>query len=301
MNSSVIAVSARRDTLMSRIGDFVELTKPRITVMVLVTVAVTAFVASWGQPDPRLVLDTVFGTLLIASSASVFNQLLERHTDAQMARTAMRPIPSGRIGPNEALLFGIATLGLGLAYIVVTVGWLPAMWGMATWALYVLVYTPLKVRTSWNTSIGAVAGALPVFIGWTAVEPTFWSVRAMALFALIFLWQYPHFMAIAWIYRGQYAQAGLKMTPVVDNTGWHTGTQAVVGALTLLPVSFLAGLGNPAYMAYVVAAFAIGVFQLGCAVMFFVNKNDQTSRRLLRATLLYLPTLLMMLMLLPWA
>ena len=182
---------------------YVELTKPRIAVMVLLTVAVSAFAAAAGVPDVVLVAHALIGTALVAVSGSALNQWFERFSDAEMPRTADRPIPSNRLSPSEVLLAGTIVGSIGVLYLAHFVGIPTAIWGATTWFIYVLVYTPLKRQTIWNTAVGAVAGALPVVMGWSAVAGSFERTGWM-LFAIVFLWQFPHFMAIAWLYRDDY-------------------------------------------------------------------------------------------------
>ena len=211
------------------LGDYLELTKPKISVLVLVTVAVAMFVGNAGLPSPWLLLNALAGTALVAASASALNQRLERRTDALMERTATRPLPAGRLSERDALVFGIVTIVAGLAYLAVVVNWLTAILGALTWLLYVPLYTPLKRTTPLNTVVGAIAGALPTLMGWAAVGGSFslaaggGGLKAATLFLIVYLWQFPHFMAIAWIYRRQYAAAGLKMLTVVDPSGCRGG------------------------------------------------------------------------------
>ena len=221
-------------------GDFVDLTKPRIVSLVLVTVGVGAWCGSWGGTSPWLVLHALLGTALVAASGSALNQLLERRADARMRRTADRPLPSGRLSSREVIAFASATIVAGLVYLAATTGLETTLLGLLTWVLYVWIYTPLKSRSVGNTVVGAVAGAMPILIGWSAVGGP-WNLFAAALFFIVYLWQFPHFMAIAWIYRQQYAAAGLRMLPSVDPTGFRTGAHAVVAAAALLPVGMLPG------------------------------------------------------------
>jgi len=203
----------------------------------------------------------------------------------------------------EAVIFAAITIVAGAAYLALLVNLQAAWWGVLTWALYVWVYTPLKTRTPLNTAVGAVAGAMPILIGWSAAGGMRADlVRALALFTVVFLWQFPHFMAIAWMYRKQYGDAGMKMLPVVDPTGRRAGIQAVAGALALLPISLLVGAHTPGLggFVYVSIAFILGVTQLGFAIVFCVRMNDATARRLLKASLVYLPTLLMLVLLCLW-
>lgn len=283
-----------------RLADFIELTKPRIATLVLITVGAAGYLASWAQPNLWLLANAMLGTALVAASASAMNHWLERRLDAQMPRTQRRPLASGRLKVGQAAPFAAATLGLGLLQLILVTGWIPASWATLTWISYVCVYTPLKTRTSANTAIGAVAGALPVLIGWTACGGTL-DLRAATLFMIVYLWQFPHFMAIAWVYRRQYAGAGFRMLTVTDPSGRRAGVQAVLAALALVAVSLLPALLTPAVWggAYAAIAFLLGVVQLACAIRFCLQCNDQTARTLLRATLLYLPLLMLLLVLVP--
>jgi len=299
MSASTIT-SARRAGALARVADYIELTKPRIAMLVLVSVAAGGFVASLGQPDPLSLLHALVGTLLTAASASAMNHYLERQSDARMARTSDRPLPAGRLAEAEVLLFAALTMFAGVVYLGATLGWWPLCFAVGTWAIYVLAYTPLKRCSSWNTHVGAIAGAMPVLIGASAAGG-YWQPAA-ALFCILLLWQFPHFMAIAWIYRREYASAGLQMSPVVDPSGRHAGLQAVVCALMLLPLSFVAAAHYyPLWNAtvFMSAALALGSGQLLCAIAFCLHMNDATARLLLRASLVYLPSLLILLMALP--
>src|SRR5262245_53512413 len=244
MSSSSIAIVQPRVAFLGRVADYIELTKPRIAVLELVVVLAAGIVATWGQPNPLLLAHAMFGTLLVASSASAFNQWLERRPDARMARTASRPLPAGRLSGGESLVFAVICLFAGVSYLTWLVNLTCAACALLTWAIYVLAYTPLKKTSALNTAVGAVAGALPVLIGWTAVGGPL-DARAVALFLTLFLWQFPHFMAIAWLYRRDYSQAGYKMLTVVEPTGRRAGRQAAVAALALIPVSMVPVLGAP--------------------------------------------------------
>ncbi|MCH7726168.1 MAG: protoheme IX farnesyltransferase [Planctomycetes bacterium] len=302
MSTSTLSVVRRRIAWLARINDYFELTKPKIAVLLLVTVAVAGYVASRGQLDPWVLLHTLAGTLLIAGSASAMNQLLERKLDAMMARTADRPLPAGRICPAEVIALGMVGLIGGFVYLTLLVNWLTAFLGLATWFLYVCVYTPLKTRTWLNTAVGAVAGAMPVLMGWSATrsaEALWTDPRAIALFLIVFFWQFPHFMAIAWIYRKQYARAGLKMLPVVDQSGRWAGWHAVLAAFLLIPISVIPGLSISATSLFVMGAVLLGLAQFVCAISFFARTNESTARRLLRASLIYLPALLALMVFVP--
>lgn len=282
----------------ARLIDYFELTKPKIAALVLVTVAVAAFVAGWGPPPPVTLLHTLLGTTLVAASASALNHWLERDSDALMERTVDRPLPAGRLSSHQVVIFAAVSIVVGASYLAWAVNGLTATFGLATWFAYVWLYTPLKARTPANTAVGAVAGALPVLIGWTAVDAPL-DLTAFTLFLIVFLWQFPHFMAIAWIYRAQYSQAGLQMLSVVDASGRRAGAQAVIAALALVPVSLLPVVLNRANEVYFVWALALGLAQLGCAVWFLIARDDRSARRLLRASLVYLPAVMFLLMLGP--
>jgi len=301
MSTTTITVASPRWAVLARVRDYVELTKPRITALELVVVVTAAVVATWGQPNPRVVWHTLVGTLLIAASASAANQWIERRRDARMSRTADRPLPAGRLAAWEAAAFAAAALVGGAAYLAWFVN-LPCLaWSLATWLVYVVAYTPLKTISPVNTAVGAVAGALPVLIGWTATGAAL-DLRALALTLLLFLWQFPHFMAIAWLYRHEYARAGHRMLTVVDPSGRRAGWQAVLAALAIIPVSIVPVLGNPGIgsVLFLVAATLLGAGQLALAAAFWHQTTEHRARLLLRASLVYLPTLLAMLMLVPW-
>jgi protoheme IX farnesyltransferase len=292
----VPALCPETDVPRSRVADYLELTKPRVAVLVLFTVAIGALLATGFGTDPLRLWHTLLGTALVAAGASALNQFLERHSDALMKRTANRPLPSGRLLPAQVLLFGLS-LGLGgIVYLAVALQqvWAPAVAGF-TFVSYVLVYTPLKRVTSLNTLVGAIPGALPPVIGWTAARGVL-DVDVLALFLILFLWQVPHFLAIAWIYREDYGRAGLCMLPVADRTGL-TGRCMVIYCLTLIPVSLIpAALGTAGWV-YVGGALVLGIAFLTCAVQFLQMRSLARARRVMRASLLYLPLLLALLLL----
>jgi protoheme IX farnesyltransferase len=260
--------------------------------MELVVVAAAAVTAGAGVPDLHLLAHTLLGTFLVAAGASAWNQWLEPLADCLMSRTADRPLAAGRMSRREAATFGAAVTLAGLAYLDLLVNPLTAAVGALTWLVYVVVYTPLKSRTTANTVVGAVSGALPVLMGWTAVGRPL-DLGAATLFAILFLWQFPHVMAIAWIYRRDYEAAGLQMLPDADSTGRLAGAQAAAAAAILIPVSLLpamTGLAGPHYLA---GALVLSLGQLLCALAFLLRRNDSTAHALFRATLIYLPVLLL--------
>jgi protoheme IX farnesyltransferase len=289
---------AARTTRLAVAADWIELTKPKILALELVVVAVAAIVASsWGPPDALQLIATLLGTALTAASASLLNQWLERKTDGLMQRTENRPLPQGRVRAAHVFWAGAALIVAGVALLAVFVGPAPAALGLLTWTLYVWIYTPLKRLSHANTLVGAIAGALPALIGWTSTGREI-DMIAATLFLVVFLWQFPHFMAIAWLYRRDYAAGGMKMLSVVDPSGRRAGAQAVTAALALAPVSLIPAmlLLEPTYF---VGALALGVAQLLCAVRFSHRRDDASARWLLRASLVYLPALLLLLLSVP--
>jgi protoheme IX farnesyltransferase len=284
-----VSISSARGGWLAIAGDYVELTKPRIVMLELVTIVVAAHLAMpWGIPTAVL-LNAVLGAALVAASAGAFNQWWEQSTDALMKRTAVRPLPSGRLTARQVTTFGTATLLIGLAELIFAVNLLTASVAAATWLIYVFAYTPLKTRSPMNTAVGAVSGALPVLIGWTATGAAV-DARALALLGVMFLWQFPHFMAIAWLYRAEYARAGQRMLTVVDPTGLRAGAQSVVGALALIPVSLLPALSPAAgsVAIYCCWTLVLGAMLVAAAAAFLMRRDDRSARRLLRASLVYL-------------
>jgi len=280
-------------TLVSRLADYVELTKPRIAVMVLVTVAVGYTLGCEGNWQLAVLLPTLLGVALVASGSSALNQYFERFIDAKMPRTADRPLPSGRLSPNEVLAFGVTCGMLGTAWLAMTVNSLTTLLTLGTLVLYVGVYTPLKRHTSLCTAIGAVPGALPPVLGWAAARGSL-DGGAFALFAILFLWQFPHFLAIAWLYRDQYEGAGLKMLPR-SRSSRVVSLLAVTYAVALIPASLLPRSTALAGDWYAVVAVLLGVLYLAAAIRFARCESRTTARGLLFTSLIYLPVLLVVL------
>jgi protoheme IX farnesyltransferase len=289
--SIAVALSAARTRSgwLATARDYLELTKPRIVMLELVTIIVAAHLAAPRGIPTLMLLHVVAGAALVAASAGAFNQLLERRTDGLMRRTATRPLPAGRLTVRQVAVFGAVTLVFGMSELALGVNLVAAAMALATWWIYVLAYTPLKTRSPLNTAVGAISGALPLLIGWTATGAPI-DTRALALVGVLFLWQFPHFMAIAWLYRGEYARAGQKMLTVVDPTGLRAGAQAVIGALTVIPVSLMLATSPEAGSPIIYCAWTLllGVMQLATAVGFLIRREDGSARRLLRASLVYL-------------
>ena len=280
----------RRSALV-RATAYVELTKPRISLFVLVAVAAGFLLGCGGEFNGILLTQAVLGIALVASGSSAVNQYIERFTDARMERTSARPIPSGRLSSREVLGFGLVTGVAGSLYLAVFVDSLTAMLAAFTFLAYTLAYTPLKRVTTFNTAIGAVPGALPPVLGWTAAGGQL-DMGAFCLFAILFLWQFPHFMAIAWLYREDYGRAGMKMIPSVSHPKM-AGYVAVGYALALLPVSLLPGRFGLADNIYTTVALLSGLVYLWTAYRFCRNESTSTARGLLVASLVYLPAVLL--------
>lgn len=268
-------------------ADYVELAKPRITLMVVMTTFVGFAVAQRGTLPLGLLAATLVGTALVAAGSATMNMLLERRTDALMHRTRNRPLPAGRLRAKDALAWGMLLSAAGLVLLLLRAGPLPAAVALATWTSYLFLYTPLKTRTSLATLVGALPGALPPVIGWTAAASRL-EPGAFVLFAIMFLWQIPHFLAIAWIYREDYARGGLPMLPVLDPEGRLTGRQVVANSVALALVSLapvVAGLAGSLYLA---GAALLGAAFVGAAVRMAVARDLAAARALFLSSLLYL-------------
>ena len=287
-----IAEGTEQATSGRRAADYLSLTKPRITLLVVLTTLVGYWEGRPGVTEPRLLLDTLLGTALVAAAASTLNQYAEWRSDAHMRRTARRPLPSGRLLPAQALAFGLLMMVVGAAWLWLAVNPLASLLALVTAASYLLAYTPLKKVTSLSTVIGAVPGAIPPMIGWAAARGSL-GPGAWVLFLIVFFWQMPHFLAIAALYRRDYAAAGFQMLPVVDPGGASAGRQAVLYAVALIPVSLLPpfiGLGGRIYF---VITLAMGIWFLALALRFMAGPEEPArARGLFRLSLLYLPVVL---------
>ena len=278
-----------RPAARSRFADYRELTKPRIALMALFTVAAGYMLGAGADGSARVLFHTLLGAGLVAAGGSALNQLIERRTDSRMRRTANRPLPAGRMSPEEVAVFGAVLSGFGLAYMLATVSLAATVAAAVTLVFYAFVYTPLKTLTEWNTVVGAIPGALPPVIGWCAARGVTGADGAFALFLVLFLWQLPHFYAIAWMYRADYSRAGLKMLPGTDPTGKRTAI-----AMVLTAVALVAATGFVVYIGMAGVFFAIGAALLGVmfvrrTIGFARNRTDREARRVMFASLLYLP------------
>lgn len=270
---------------------YADLVKARLTLLVLLTTLVGFYVGWVGPMNYALMFHALLGTALVASGAAALNQLLEREHDARMRRTAGRPLPSGRLQPVTVMLFGGVCSLVGLIYLALLTNPLTSVLGAISLVSYLFIYTPLKRLTWLNTAVGAIPGALPPLMGWAAARGEL-SGGGWALFAILAFWQMPHFFAIAWIYRDEYAKAGFQMLPAVDPDGSRTAQQSVSHTLGLLPISlcpFLFQLAGPVYLA---AAVVLGGAYLACAIQFARRLDLPSARRLFFASIIYLPLLL---------
>ena len=278
---------------MKRIAPYIELTKPRISAMVLVTTAFGYFLAAQSLDMPLVFWIAMLGTAFAGSGASVLNQYLERDVDGRMERTRNRPLPSRRISPQNALYFGVA-LALGGCFLLLWgVNILAAYLTLLSAFLYVLVYTPMK-RLSWlNTSVGAIPGAMPPLIGWAAATGSL-GAGAWILFLILYLWQHPHFFAIAWMYKDDYARGGLKMLPVVQPDGRNMFLQVTLFSIALIPVSLLPTVIGMSGAFYAWGALVAGVVMLAYGLAFSRSRSLRAARLELRASITYLPALFLL-------
>jgi protoheme IX farnesyltransferase len=274
----------------ARAADYVTLAKPRLNVLVVATTLAGYYMASPRGAGWMLLLHTLVGTALVASGASAFNQLLEIEADGLMRRTRARPLPSGRLDPARARVFALVLSVAGLAELAAFVNWLAAGVALATLLTYTVFYTPLKKRTSLATVVGGVPGALPPMIGWAAVRNDL-SIEAWILFGIVFLWQMPHFLAIAWMYREDYKRAGFPLLPIVEPDGASTGRQAVVYAAALVPLSLAPTAAGMAGIAYLVGAAVMSAGFFALAVRFAWHRTTPDARRLFFGSIVYLPLL----------
>jgi protoheme IX farnesyltransferase len=269
---------------------YLALTKPRITWLILMSTGIGYFFGHRGALDLWLLFHTLLGTALLASGTATLNQWYERDADALMHRTESRPIPSGLVTALKAFLFGLALIAAGELELALGVNALTAWIGFATVGSYLLLYTPMKQRTWLSTTVGAFPGAMPPLIGFAAARGAL-TVEAWILFAIIFLWQFPHFYAIAWMYKDDYARAGIRMLPVVEPDGVSTSRHILAFALLLLPVSLLPGFLNMTGHWYLAAALLLGAFFLRAAVRVARDRTLPNARLVLKASVIYLPLL----------
>ena len=275
---------------------YADLIKARLTFLVVLTTLVGFYLGSPSSVNYLLMINAVLGTALVASGAAALNQLLEREHDAKMRRTKNRPLPSGRLQPATVMVFGGVCACAGLLYLALAVNLTTSVIGAISLVSYLFIYTPLKRMTWLNTAVGAVPGALPPLMGWTAARGEL-SREGWALFAILAFWQLPHFLAIAWMYREEYEKAGFKMLPAIDPQGHRTGRQAVSHTLGLLPVSLCPFLFHVTGVVYLFGALVLGLAFLWYAIQFARHMTIPRARKLFFVSILYLPLLLVMMVL----
>jgi len=295
IKTTALEINSPAEALMplgakARLSAYVELTKPRITFLIVLTSAAGFCLGSRGAVNFILFAHAMIGIGLLASGIGTLNQFIARDLDGLMRRTAARPLPSGRLLPLEAMWLGVLLTAGAEMYLTFFVNVLSAILGLTVIAGYLFLYTPLKTRTTLSTAVGAFPGAMPPLIGWTAARGEI-DVAAWVLFAILFLWQFPHFLAIAWMYREDYGRAGIRMLPVVEPEGRVTGQQIIAYSLMLVPVSLLPTVLGISGKVYFVTALALGLLFLAIGIRVALSKSNQHARQLLLASVFYLPLL----------
>lgn len=280
----------------TRLRDYLALTKPEVTSLVVLSALAGFYLGSRGAPDLALLVHTLIGIGLVSAGTAAFNQFWEREDDGKMRRTARRPLPAGRLRPQSALRFAALLTLAGVLYLGFAVNLLTSFLAFITWASYLFLYTPLKKKTVLCTAVGAFPGAMPPLIGWAAARNGL-SAEAWVLYAILFMWQFPHFLSIAWIYRQDYARARIRMLPMVDPSGSATGRQMVFYSLALLPLGAFPSLLGMAGTLYFWGALLLGMAFLQFAVRAALRPSNLHARRLLHASVIYLPLLFALLML----
>jgi protoheme IX farnesyltransferase len=289
--SASIQTSGTAAAVASRPALYLALTKPDVSFLVVMTTMAGYALGTRGPLDWLRMAHTVFGTTLIAAGTSALNHYFERDTDALMRRTASRPLPSGQLSPREAFWFALSLLGFGTLYLALATNALATLLGIATSVLYLCAYTPLKRRTTLATFVGAFPGAVPPLIGWAAARGTL-NIEAWFLFAMLFLWQFPHFDAISWVYREDYKRAGIKMLPTVDPEGTRTFREILMTAALLVPVSLLPAVTGLAGARYFFGAVVLGLILVEVCLWAAASKTNFRAKWLMHATVLHLPVLL---------
>ncbi|MFQ5824830.1 MAG: heme o synthase [bacterium] len=280
-----------KNKFLSQLLDYYELTKPGVTFMVLLSTLAGFYLGSQKSLDFILLVNTILGTCFVAGGTNALNQLLEREIDARMKRTRKRPLPAGRLQPSQAQFFGSIISLVGILYLCLTVNLLTGLLATLTLGSYVFLYTPMKRKTSLSTVIGAISGAIPPMGGWAAARGDI-GVEAWVLFAILFFWQIPHFLAIAWVYRADYIRGKFPVLPVIDGNGALTSMHIIVHCLALLSVSLLPTLLGLTGRFYFVGALLLGLGYLASGVRVAILRSNFCARRLLQASIIYLPVLL---------
>lgn len=280
----------------TRPAAYLALTKPDVTFLVVITTLAGFYMGSTGPLDFIRLAETLFGATLMAAGTAALNHFLERHSDARMRRTIDRPLPAGQLRPVEVLAFGMILCAVGACYLAILLNPLTGFLGLLTTLTYLGVYTPLKKRTIHATTLGSFPGAIPPLIGWAAARGSL-SVDAWVLFAILFFWQFPHFLSIAWIYRKDYERAGIRMISVADPDGSATFGQIILAAAVLVPASLLPSVTGLAGLHYFFAALLLGIILVQVCLWAARSKSNQQVKWLMHATAIYLPLLLALMML----
>lgn len=289
-------VQGARSRTSARVGDYIELTKPRLTTLSVLTTLAGYYIGSAGVIQGNLLLHTLIGAFMVGGGCGALNMFMEHEHDARMKRTAKRPIPAGRLTPVEVLVFGSLISVAGVVYLAVAVNMLTGILGAVTIVSYLLLYTPLKRLTTLNTLVGAIPGAIPPVMGWAAATDSLGpGLGGWILFSILFFWQMPHFLSLAWMCRDDYAQAGYRMLAVVDPDGSRTGMQILLYTSALVPVSLVPTMVGLAGGIYFFSALALGILFLVLGVNVARGKSRKEARMLFHYTLLYLPVLLLVL------
>ncbi len=286
MKSETVTLTAERNRFL----DFLALTKPRLNSLTIATAGVGYFLGATSPIDLLIMFHVLIGSGLVAGGAAAFNQIAERDIDETMARTRLRPMPMGHVSPNEGRVFAVVVATIGLVILVVGTNGVAAAVAATTLVSYVAIYTPLKRRTSWATIVGAVPGALPPVIGWTAARGTL-TIETWVLFSIVFLWQLPHFHALSWLYRSDFEKSGLPILAVQDRDGRRTATHALVFGCALVPVSLAPAFVGLAGLPYLVVATVLGAIFLVLAVRFLTERSEPRARALFLGSLVYLSLL----------
>jgi heme o synthase len=288
-----VATAHRADS--RQLADYLALTKPRLNILVVATSAAGYYLGAAPPLNVPAMAAAVTGTALVAAGAAALNQVYERDTDALMRRTRSRPLPDGRVTASDARLFGVLLSAAGLVLLGALVNLQATALALATLVTYLIIYTPMKRRSPLATLVGAVPGALPPLIGWVAAHGSL-SVGGAALFLIVFLWQIPHFMAIAWLYREDYGKAGFPLLPVIEPDGRRTGRQAVAFAAALVPASLIPVFVGLSGSVYAAVALVLGAALLWLAVRFAVTRSDRSARWLFFSSITYLPLIWIVMM-----
>ncbi len=284
-----------RSDWANKLADYWVLTKPEVNCLVLVSTLVGFYLGSRGPLNLMLLIHTLLGTLLVASGTATLNQFIEREADARMRRTARRPLPAGRLAPSQAMWFGILLSVWGGLYLALAVNALASSLALLTLASYLLLYTPLKKKTPLCTLVGAFPGAMPPLIGWAAAHGSL-SRGAWVLYAILFFWQFPHFLAIAWMYREDYARAGLRMLPRGDIEGRFTAAEILAFTIALLPLSLIPSLMGQVGLTYFLGTLALGLGFLYHGARLAFSRSNALARRLVLASVVYLPLVFALMM-----